>query len=172
MKVGAKTQRRTRMETEEVMKLNLQKYAITAVFTLTCFTVPVRAATPLDQPSTGPRDDDGVSRVEAVVPDWSKADLAEQVRNLQSQFKLQQKELLARYQELAKAAKDASKEERDKLRIELKDQLKLKLEELIARQKELRATIRERFEQHQELIDAAKENAKEKIRQRRGNGGE
>ncbi len=160
------------METEEVMKLNLQKYAITAVFTLTCFTVPVRAAAPLDQPSNGPGGGDGATRVEAVVPDWSKADLAEQVRNLQQQFKQQQKELLAKYQELARAAKDASREEREKLRINLKDQLKLKLEELIARQKELRVTIRERFEAHQELIDAAKESAKERIRQRRGNGGE
>ena len=166
------------METEAAMQLNLQKFAITAVFTLTCFTVPVMTASAATESGGGSgasavksgSDDSGVVPVQATIPDWSKGAIADEVKSLQTQFKQQQKELMQKYQELLKGAKDASKEEREKLRAELKDQLKAKLDELIAKQKELRAEIKQRFEEHQELIDAAKEKAKERVRERRGNG--
>lgn len=160
--------------------MNFQKCAITAVFTLTCFTVPVMRATaasadgaPTEQgvgnsdksgpgkPAEGP----GVGK-----PDWTRGSMAEQVKALQAQFKLQQKELLQKYQELLKGAKDASREEREKLRLELRDELKAKLDDLITKQKELRTELRQKFEEHKELVDAAKEKAKEKIKDRRGNG--
>jgi len=46
-----------------------------------------------------------------------------------------------------------------------------KLDELIAKQKELRTEIKQKFEDHKDLVDAAKEKAKEKVRERRGNDG-
>lgn len=160
--------------------MNFQKCAITAVFTLTCFTVPVMRAsaaaangTPVEQ-GVGNSDKGAVGKPTETPavgkPEWTRGSMAEQVKALQAQFKLQQKELLQKYQELLKGAKDASKEEREKLRLELRDELKTKLDDLITKQKELRTELRQKFEEHKELIDAAKEKAKEKIKDRRGNG--
>lgn len=103
--------------------------------------------------------------------DWSKGVLADQVKTLQLQFKQQQKDLVQKYQDLLKAAKDSSRDERDKIRSELKDELKVKLDELITKQKELRTELKQGLEDHKDLVDAAKEKAKEKVRDRRGNGG-
>lgn len=160
--------------------MNLQKCAITAVFTLTCFTVPVMRASgaAAEVPSAGQGAANsgqaaGGKPAEVPVvgkPEWTKGAMAEQVKALQAQFKLQQKELLQKYQELLKGARDASREEREKLRLELRDELKTKLEELISKQKELRTELRQKFEEHKELVDAAKEKAREKIKERRGNG--
>lgn len=194
------------MKSEKALKVNFQRYAVAAVFTLTCFTVPVLQASgasasgPAMRTDTGSQVQPGMSDGSSgsggsgsggssgssgsgvnggstigtenrVEVDWSKGALADQIKVLQQQFKQQQKDLIQKYQELLKAAKDASKDEREKIRSVLKDELKAKLDELITKQKELRSEIKQGLEDHKELVDAAKEKAKEKVRDRRGNGG-
>lgn len=156
--------------------MTLKRFAVTAVFTITCFSVPVaRAAAAGEGAGSAVRPGaEGAAAVrteeaEKARPDFSKGALGEQVRDLRAQFREQQKALLDKYQELMKAAKDASVEERAKIRTQLREELKTKLDELIAKQKELRTELKQQFQEHRELVEAAKEKAKEKVRERRGN---
>lgn len=107
-------------------------------------------------------------------PDWVGS-LADQVQALKQQFKKEHADLLKAYQEMLKQAKEVGKEERDTVR----EQFKVRRDELIARQKELREELKRRFQEfraehpdHLDMIDAAKERAREGVRQRRGHGGE
>src|SRR5262245_59132454 len=95
------------METEAVMPMNLHKFAITAVFTLTCFTVPVLTASAAARPATSGTGttDDGKSGSDdptlvQVTPDWTRGPVAEEVKTLQLQFRQQQRDLLQKYQDL------------------------------------------------------------------------
>jgi len=150
----------------------LTKLAVSAVFTFSCFTLPVLAAGKLYDGAGGKGKDDTTPAAVAVVKgEWSTGAVADQIKALQTQFEKERDALLARYRDLIKAAKDGSKEELEKVRA----QFKIQREEMIARQKELRDELKsqvERFRkehpEHQQLIDAAKEAAKEKIRTRRG----
>ena len=106
--------------------------------------------------------------------DWLGS-LATQVQALKDQFKKEHADLLKAHQEMLKQAKEVGKEERDKVR----EQFKVQRGEMIARQKELREELIRRFQEfraehpnHLDVIDAAKERAKEGIRERRGHGGE
>ncbi len=152
------------------MSCMLTRFAVSAVFTFTCFTVPIVRAGAAE---LGPRGKDDLTPAAAktVKPEWSVGVVAEQVRALQVQFEKERDALLAKYKELVKAAKDGSKEELEKVRAQFKTQR----EDMVAKQKELRDELKaqvERFRkehpEHQQLIDAAKEAAKEKIRTRRG----
>ena len=107
-------------------------------------------------------------------PDWGGS-LASQVQALREQFKKEHQDLLKAYKEMHRQAKEVGKEERDKV----KEQFKVQRDEMITRQKELREELKRRFQEfraehpeHMELIDAAKERAKEAVRERRGHGGE
>lgn len=98
--------------------------------------------------------------------------VSDEVKALRVQFKQEQKDLLEKYKELLKAARDVSQEELEKVR----EQFKAAREELQAKQKELRdefkAKLDEFKKEHPEqdgLVDAAKE-ARDKARRRRGNG--
>ncbi|MGE3309391.1 MAG: hypothetical protein AB7O66_05415 [Limisphaerales bacterium] len=109
-----------------------------------------------------------------VKPDWMGS-LASQVKSLREQFVKEHKDLLKAYQEMQKQAKEVGKEERDKVR----EQFKVQREEMLTRQKELREELKRRFQEfraehpeHMEIIDAAKERAKEAVRERRGHGSE
>lgn len=209
----------------EPSRQSLQRFAVTAVFTLTCFAVPVVTlgaiggasikddvgtapgigqqptvpsvpykdgaeagagagnvgvgggvgAGAVEAPATGGTGGPGVgAEPPKGKPEWvTGAAAAEKIRELQEQFKREQRELMQKYSEMLRSSKDAKKEERERFR----EQLNQFRQELINRQKELRDEIRRRYEEfkhehpeHQELIDAAKERAKEKIRERRGHG--
>lgn len=172
-----------RLEAEEGSNMQtFQRIAVTAVFTLTCFTVPVLTAsaasanvqagdvTTIERPPGTSGEVNG--QVDATnLPDWSKGAMADQLRALQDQFKKEQKDLIAKYQELLKKAKDVSQEERAKVR----ELFRTERDALIEAQKELREQVKASFEEfrkehteHRELIDAAKEKAKERVKQRRG----
>ncbi len=172
-------------EREEVPNMQtLQRFAVTAVFTLTCFTVPVLTASAgeakLAQEEVGtlPRPSGPSGEVTADVnaiqiPDWSKGALADQLRALQDQFKKEQKDLITRYQDLLRRAKDASREEREKVRALFSTERTA----LIEAQRELREQVKASFEEfrkdhaeHRDLIDAARERAKERVKERRGQG--
>ncbi len=109
-----------------------------------------------------------------VKPDWMGS-LSSQVKGLREQFVREHKDLLKAYQEMQRQAKEVGKEERDKVR----EQFKVQREEMLSRQKELREELKRRFQEfraehpeHMEIIDAAKERAKEAVRERRGHGSE
>lgn len=172
-------------EKEEVANMQtLQRFAVTAVFTLTCFTVPVltasagEAKTVQEEVGTIPRlpgaNGEVATEVNPVqMPDWSKGTMADQLRALQDQFKKEQKDLITRYQDLLKRAKDASREERERVR----ELFAAERTALIEAQRELREQVKASFEEfrkdhseHRDLIDAAKEKAKERIKERRGQG--
>ena len=162
----------------------LQRIAVTAVFTFTCFTVPVLTASAgeakvaagdvatIERPP-GTTGELGGNPGVGSLPDWSQGALADQLRAMQDQFKKEQKDLIARYQELLKKARDVSQEERAKVR----ELYRSERDSLIEAQKELREQVKSSFEdfrnghlEHRELIDAAKEKAKERVKQRRGQG--
>lgn len=192
MKGTAHTPGLARVDAEEGANMQtLQRMAVTAVFTLTCFTVPVLTASAagasvessgvatIQRPTTAAtgdapgKPDDAGKPDTVVVPDWSKGAMAEQLRQLQDQFKKEQKDLIARYQELLKRARDVSQEERAKVR----ELFRIERDTLIETQKELRDQVKASFEEfrkehaeHRDLIDAAKEKAKERVKQRRGQG--
>jgi hypothetical protein len=112
--------------------------------------------------------------VRPTKPDWSGS-LSSQVQALREQFKRERDDLLKAYKEMQKQAEEVGKEERDKV----KEQFKLQRDEMMTRQKELREELKRRFQEfraehpeHMEIIDAAKERAKEAVRERRGHGGE
>ncbi len=189
MRGTTQTRRNAGVEAEEGTNMQtFQRIAITAAFTLTCFTVPVLKASAGETPANAASSGEDVSTIQrpsgttgeitgkvdvGSLPDWTKGALADQLKALQDQFKKEQKDLIARYQELLKKAKDQSQEERAKVR----DLFKTEREALIEAQKELRDQVKATFEEfrnehseHKELIDAAKEKAKERIKQRRGQG--
>lgn len=148
----------------------LTRFAVSAVFTFTCFTVPIVRAAGAEEARRS-KDDLTPAAAKTVKPEWSAGIVADQVKALQAQFEKERDALLAKYKDLVKAAKDGSREELEKVRAQFKAQR----EELIAKQRELRDELKaqvERFRkehpEHQQLIDAAKEAAKEKVRTRRG----
>jgi hypothetical protein len=105
-------------------------------------------------------------------PDWAGS-FSTQIKALTSQFRKEQQDLLKAYREMLKQAKEVGKEERDKVR----EQFRVQRDELFARQKELKEEYKRRFEEfrlghqeHLDVIDAAKERAKEAVRERRGHG--
>jgi len=107
-------------------------------------------------------------------PDWVGS-LSSQVQVLREQFKREHSDLLKAYKEMLKQAKEVGKDERDKVR----EQFNVQRGEMMTRQKELREELKRRFQEfraehpdHMEVIDAAKERAKEAVRERRGHGGE
>ncbi len=111
-------------------------------------------------------------------PEWAEGTaLAEQVKQITDQFRKEQQDLLNRYRELLKKTRDAGSEERDRLRQQLKVEWDKLRDDLISKQKDLRDAIRRQFEEfkqshpdHQDLIEAAKEQAKDRVRERRGHG--
>jgi ElaB/YqjD/DUF883 family membrane-anchored ribosome-binding protein len=195
-----------------------QRIAITAVFTLTCFTVPVLRAATLESgtkedaeagkgtmPSsaasgavknlvggevvseaaskktllTVPGQVNGSGLPLTTKPEWAAGTpLAEQVKQITEQFRKEQQDLLNRYNELLKKSKDGSTEERDRMREQVKKEWDKLRDDLIAKQKDLRDAIRRQFNEfkqlhpdHQDLIEAAKERAKDRVRDRRGHVG-
>lgn len=113
-------------------------------------------------------------------PDWAAGTpIAEQVKQITEQFRREQQDLLDRYRELLKKAKDPNSDERDKMREQLRKEWDKLRDELISKQKDLRDAIRRQYEEfkvshpdHQDLIEAAKERAKDRLRQRRGHSGD
>ena len=173
---------------------NFQKIAITVAFSFTCFSVPVLGAAAQEKegsaavvpgvkiagvlPGSGTGEAPGASigigvdrGVELPTkPDWAGS-LASQVKALREQYKKDKQVLLNALKEMQKQSKEVGKEERDKVRA----QFQVRQEELAARQKELREEFKRRNEElrtghleHLEVIDAAKERAKEAVRERRG----
>lgn len=161
-----------RWRREKTVMGKLTRFAVSAVFTFTCFTVPIMSATAGVGNGRG-SDDVTPATEKASRAEWSSGAVAEQVKALKVQFDKERDALLAKYKDLVKAAKDGSKEELEKIR----GQFKTQREELVTKQKELRDELKAQVEQfrkehpdHQQVIDAAKEAAKEKIRNRRGSG--
>lgn len=115
-----------------------------------------------------------------VRPDWAPGtQISAQVKQLNEDFKKERRELVQRYREMKKDTADLEGEERARARESLNVEFRQLREEMIARQKELRDELHTRFadfktahEEHAELIEAAKENAAEKARERRGRKGD
>ena len=156
------------------------KMAMAVTFTFTCFTVPVLGADAAVSKPAVTGSGDATSRKATVEKatvgkaEWATV-MADQIKQLQEQFKKEQGDLLTKYKELLKQARDGNKEVREAVR----EQFKARMTDLVSRQHELREDLKRRFEefraenpQHQELIDAAKERVKERLRDRRGHGGE
>ena len=161
------------------------KMAMAVTFTFTCFTVPVLGADAVVSKPAVTGSGDATSRKATVEKatvekatvgkaEWATV-MADQIKQLQEQFKKEQGDLLTKYRELLKQARDGNKEVREAVR----EQFKARMTDLVSRQQELREDLKRRFEefraenpQHQELIDAAKERVKERLRDRRGHGGE
>ncbi len=173
------------METSPTLPTQAHRIAVTVVFTLTCFSVPVLSAPAADHsPATPAAHAVAASGVVAGSssgsatsdtgdgPNWTVGPLADEVRSIQQTFKQQQKDLLQKWRDSVQIPTDTSRDERDKVRAQLKDDLKVKLDDLLEKQKELRAEIAQRFDDHRELIDAAREKVKDTTRQRRGAAGD
>lgn len=156
----------------------LQRFAITAVFTLTCFTVPVQAQaaerlgreeSEKVQPAT--KGVLGSSGSKDVLK--SGRDLEQKVRQLEQRYSSERDVLLSKVKELVKRQRDGSKEEQEKVRQQvrkLSDQY-LEIKEL---RKEQIEELKREHPEHRQLIEAAreatKEEFKEKVRERRGHG--
>jgi hypothetical protein len=98
---------------------------------------------------------------------------------LTEQFKREQKELLQRYQEMFRRGVDPKSDERNRIREQLRQEFTQFRIDLMNRQKELRDEFRRRYDEfrkehpeHQDLIEAAKERARDRVRERRGQGGD
>ena len=157
----------------EVSMQALQRFAITAVFTLTCFTVPVQAADRLVTKETekAPAAVRG-STVKAVKQDASGATrrLDEKVKNLEQRYSTERDLLIVKVKDLLRRQKDSTKEEQENVR----QQYRKVIDQIKELRKEQLDELRQQHPEHQQLIDAAreatKEEVKEKVRERRGHG--
>lgn len=147
----------------------IQQVAVTAVFTFTCYTVPVvrvdgATARAVEQETTP-------AEVPVGLPAWGGAGTAEQVKVLKAKLRQEQEAILVKYQALLKSGGDISREEREKVRLAMKAEQ----EALLARQKELRDEMKVQLQQfkrehpdHAEWIEAGRETARGRAGQRRG----
>ena len=157
------------MELEHRMRA-LHKFAVTAVFTLTCFVVPVRAADravakELEKAPTaavqGPAE-------KAVKKDAGRSPrrLDERVKALEQRYNAERALLARKVKEMLQRQQQGSKEDPESVRQQYR-KIGQQLKEL---QKEQAEAVRREHLEHQPLIDATKEEVKEKVRERRGHG--
>lgn len=151
----------------------LQRFAITAVFTLTCFTVPVQAADRLVSKEV----EKAPSAVRGAAAKAAKQDasgdtrrLDEKVKTLEQRYSTERDQLLGKVRELIRRQKEGSKEEQESVR----QQYRKVIDQIKELRKEQIEELRQQHPEHQQLIDAAreatKEEVKEKVRERRGHG--
>ncbi len=153
---------------EAAPRKGIGQVAVTAVFTFTCFTVPVLTVDGAD----GRLEIAGRAEVSTeAAPTWSEGAVALEVKDLKARFRAEQQALMERYQEQWKLARDASREERERIRLAFQDEQT----ELASRQKELREELKSQLAQfkrehpdHLGLIEAAREAAKARSGPRRG----
>lgn len=151
----------------------LQRFAITAVFTLTCFTVPVQAADRLVQKETekAPTAVRGTTD-KTVKQDTSRAPrrLDEKVKSLEQRYSTERDLLILKVKDLLRRQKEGSKEEQESVR----QQYRKVIDQIKELRKEQLDELRQQHPEHQQLIDATreatKEEVKEKVRERRGHG--
>lgn len=163
------------MESEVSMQA-LQRFAITAVFTLTCFTVPVQAADGLVQKEV----EKAPSAVRGTAPKPATSTkqerpgavrrLDEKVRALEQRYRSERDVLVMKVNDLLRRQKEGSKEEQENVR----QQYRKVIDQIKELKKEQLEELRQQHPEHQPLIEAAreatKEELREKVRERRGHG--